>query len=136
MNYLVLGKYLMQKLMVFIAVFMLSGCAAVQSWIPSFWDDNQSDYVVQARLDIEQIDCGREQGPQVAQLYRDIRKFELYSESKGTLQKDVLRVIEPMKLTVKEWQARGEASRTYCELKKKILAQQAQRAAAVILGRW
>ena len=85
---------------------------------------------------IEGLDCGREQLPQVQALQKDIRKFELYSESKGSLQKDVLRVVEPMKSTVDEWVRRGEGSKTYCEIKKKLLTQQAERAAKVILGRW
>lgn len=117
-------------------VLLLSGCSTLQSWIPSFWDDNQSNYIVQARLVIEGLDCGREQLPQVQALQKDIRKFELYSESKGSLQKDVLRVVEPMKSTVDEWVKRGEGSKTYCEIKKKLLTQQAERAAKVILGRW
>lgn len=117
-------------------VLSLSGCSTLQSWIPSFWDDNQSNYIVQARLVIEGLDCGREQLPQVQALQKDIRKFELYSESKGSLQKDVLRVVEPMKSTVDEWVKRGEGSKTYCEIKKKLLTQQAERAAKVILGRW
>lgn len=114
----------------------LSACSTVQSWIPSFWDDNQSNYIVQARLDIEGIDCEKPQQSQVQSLQRDIRKFELYSESKGSLQKDVLRVVEPMKSTVDEWVKRGEGSKSYCEIKRKLLTQQAERAAKVILGRW
>lgn len=126
----------MMRIFTLFFVVLLAGCSTVQSWIPSFWDDNQSNYIVQARLDIEQIDCGREQLPQVQSLQRDLRKFELYSESKGRLQKDVLRVVEPMKSTVDEWAKRGEGSKTYCEIKKKLLTQQAERAAKVILGRW
>lgn len=115
---------------------MLTGCATVQSWIPSFWDDNQSNYIVETRLNIEGLDCGGAQLAQVQSLQRDLRRFELYSESKGSLQKDVLRVVEPMKSTIDEWVKRGEGSRTYCEIKKKLLAQQAERAARAILGRW
>lgn len=119
-----------------ILVFLLSGCATVQNWIPSFWDDNQSAYITDARLSVERIDCAATQAPQLARLSEDLRRFELYSQAKGSLQKDVLRVIEPMQSTVKEWRDRGEGSRTYCEIKKRILAQQGERAAKVILGRW
>lgn len=115
---------------------MLSGCATVQSWIPSFWDDNQSDYIISVRLDVERINCAEPQTAQVERLREALRRFELYSQAKGTLQKDVLRVIEPMQSTVKEWQQRGEGSKTYCELKKKLLTQQGERASKVILGRW
>jgi hypothetical protein len=69
-------------------------------------------------------------------LGQSLRRFELYSQAKGTLQKDVLRVIEPMQTSVKEWQDRKEVSKTYCEIKKKLLTQQGERASRVILGRW
>ena len=114
----------------------LTGCATVQTWIPSFWDDNQSHYITEVRLTVERIDCGQPQLPQTQRLSEDLRRFELYSQAKGTLQKDVLRVIEPMQSTVKEWSQRGEGSKTYCELKKKLLTQQGERASKVILGRW
>ena len=115
---------------------MLSGCTTLQSWVPSFWDDNQSAYIITARLTVERINCLEPQLTQVQVLAEDLRRFELYSEAKGSLQRDVLRVIEPMQSTVKEWQARKEGSRAYCEIKKKLLLQQAERASKVILGRW
>ena len=115
---------------------LLSGCTTLQSWVPSFWDDNQSAYIITARLTVERINCLEPQLTQVQVLAEDLRRFELYSEAKGSLQRDVLRVIEPMQSTVKEWQARKEGSRAYCEIKKKLLLQQAERASKVILGRW
>lgn len=114
----------------------LTGCATVSNWIPSFWDDNQSAYIIDVRLSVERINCTEPQLAQVLKLAEDLRRFELYSQAKGTLQKDVLRVIEPMQTTVKEWRDRGEGSKTYCEIKKKILTQQGERASKVILGRW
>lgn len=114
----------------------LTGCASIQNWIPSFWDDNQSHYVISARLAVEQINCGTAQTQQVQRVADQLRQFELYSQAKGSLQKDVLRVIEPMQSTVTEWTKRGEGSKTYCELKKKLLTQQGERASKVILGRW
>jgi len=119
-----------------IITFAVTGCATVQSWIPSFWDDNQSHYITVTRISIEQIQCDAQQLPQVQRVATDLRTFELYSQAKGTLQKDVLRIIEPMQSTVKEWTTRGEGSKTYCELKKKLLTQQGERASKVILGRW
>jgi hypothetical protein len=114
----------------------LTGCATVQSWIPSFWDDNQSHYITVVRLTVSKIDCGQQQTPQVSRVADDLKMFELYSQAKGTLQKDVLRVVEPMQATTAEWQKRGEGSKAYCEIKKKLLTQQGERASKVILGRW
>jgi hypothetical protein len=126
----------MTKYILIASLLLLQGCATVQTWIPSFWDDNQSDYIISARLSVERINCLEPQLPQVLILAEDLRRFELYSEAKGSLQKDVLRVIEPMQSTVKEWRERGEGSKAYCEIKKKLLAQQSERASRVILGRW
>lgn len=114
----------------------VSGCATVANWIPSFWDDNQSAYIVQLQLTVDQLDCAQAQTPQVLKLHQDLRRFELYSEAKGSLQRDVLRVTEPISTTTKEWRDRGEGSKTYCEIKKKLLTQQSARAARVILGRY
>jgi hypothetical protein len=124
------------RITILAVVLLVSGCASVQSWIPSFWDDNQSRIIVDARLYAEQIDCAQPQLAQVQRVDQELRRFQLYSQSKGTLQKDVLRVVEPMKATTDEWVKRGEGSKTYCEIKKKLLAQQAERASRVILGRW
>lgn len=122
--------------MILALVLLLSGCGTLQSWIPSFWDDNQSRIIVDAQLYAEQIDCGQPQQPQVQRVDQELRRFQVYSQAKGSLQRDVLRVIEPMKQTTEEWVRRGEGSKTYCEIKKKLLAQQADRASRVILGRW
>ena len=126
----------MAKWLMLFSLMVLQGCAQIQSWVPSFWDDNQSARIIDVRSRVESINCAETQRPQVDAVARELRWFEMYSQAKGTLQKDVLRVIEPMQSTVKEWRDRGEGSKTYCELKKKLLTQQGERASRVILGRW
>ena len=118
---------------------MLSGCATVSTWIPSFWDDNQSARIVDVRLGIDRLNCAGDQLAQITRIRDDLRWFELYSTSKGPLQQDVIKLIAPMQATVEDMYARnskGQGSVTYCELKRTIMQQQAQRAAAGILGRW
>lgn len=115
---------------------MLTGCTTIQRWVPSFWDDNQSRIIVDAGVYTEQIDCSQPQLAQILRVDQELRRFQVYSEAKGSLQQDVLRVVEPMKQTTEEWVKRGEGSKTYCEIKKKLLLAQTQRAAKVILGRW
>ena len=119
-----------------ILVLALGGCTTVKSWIPSFWDDNQSHYIIQASLTAESINCDQAQLAQVLVLQTDLRRFELYSHSKGFLQKDVMRVVEPVKKSVDEWVQRGEGSKSYCMIKKKLLVDQTSRAASVVLGRF
>ena len=126
----------MRKLLVILSLLALGGCSTVKEWIPSFWDDNQSAYIIDARVHVSQINCDLEQKPQVLRVQEDLVRFEFYSQSKGMLQADVLRVVAPIKSTVDEWVQRGEGSKAYCMIKKKLLTQETQRAAEVILGRW
>ena len=124
----------------FILALALTGCASITSVIPSFWDDNQSARIIDVRLAVARVDCA---GPQVLASVSGVRDhlewFKLYSTSKGALQKDVLAVIQPMQETAEDWYkrtAQGSASKVYCELKKSVMTQQAERAASAVLGRW
>jgi hypothetical protein len=117
----------------------LSGCATVKNWIPSFWDDNQSAKIIDVRLSVNKLDCSQEQLPQVTKIREDLLWFQFYSESKGWRQADVLRVVKPMQETVDDMYKRAkdqQGSKIYCELKKKVMQSQAERAARTVLGRF
>ncbi len=127
------------RLIAILCTVLLSGCSTMTNWIPSFWDDNQSAKIIDVRLKVDRLDCKSDQLAQITVIRDDLRWFQLYSESKGKLQKDVLRLVGPMQETVEDMFKRnseGKGSATYCELKKKIMQQQAERAAAGILGRY
>lgn len=130
----------MKKILITLSIVSLSGCASIVEMIPSFWDDNQSAKIIDIRQSIEKITC--EPGTQkndAESVLNGIQWFKLYSESKGTRQKDVLRIIAPMEETTKDWAKRSqekEGSKAYCNLKKKTLKLQAERAAVAILGRY
>ena len=133
----------MRKSLAVAAVAMLlSGCSTVSTvkgWIPSFWDDNQSAKIVDVRMSVEKLDCSQDQLPQVVKIRDDLQWFHLYSQSKGWRQADVLRVIKPMQETVDDMYKRAkdqQGSKLYCELKKKVMQSQAERAASAILGRF
>ena len=126
-----------------VIVVTVTGCSVLEkgvSMIPSFWDDNQSAKIVDVRQAIEQISC--EPGTQLSDSQRVLRElewFELYSQSKGTRQNDVLRIIAPMQETARDWLKRSqtqEGSKAYCTSKRMILKQQSRRAAESILGRF
>ena len=112
----------------------------MQNMIPSFWDDNQSAKIVDIRQSIEEISC--EPDTQLGdsnQLLMEIQWFKLYSESKGSRQKDVMAIIAPMEETALDWHKRSQAkegSTAYCMSKRMILRQQSKRAAESILGRF
>ena len=129
----------MKRLSLILSVLLLSGCSTIQSWIPSFWDDNQAARITDVRLAVDRINCDQPQLAQAERVRDSLRWFELYSESKGRTQQDVLRLIRPMQETVDDWYKRsvdGQGSKGYCEIKKKILQQQSERAAKGVLGRW
>jgi hypothetical protein len=129
----------MKRILLISAVIMLSGCSTIQSWIPSFWDANQSAKITDVRLTVDRINCSGDQLAQAIQLRDQLRWFELYSVSKGALQRDVLKLIQPIQATTEDWYKRsvdGQGSVGYCNIKKKILEQQTARAATGIMGRW
>ena len=126
------------RIITLLLVMALTGCASITSVIPSFWDDNQSSRIIDVRLAVERVDCANAL-PGVSRVRDDIEWFKLYSTSKGSLQKDVLKVIAPMQETAEDWYKRtqgGTASKVYCELKKSVMQQQSARAASAVLGRW
>jgi type IV pilus biogenesis protein CpaD/CtpE len=129
----------MKKIIVVAMVMTLTGCANMYKYIPSFWDDNQSAKIIDVRQKIHNIDCTKAQAAQADAIVQDIQWFRLYSDSKGRSQQDVLKLVEPMEQTAIDWARRSatqEGSRTYCEIKKKVLIGQIDRAAGSVLGRW
>lgn len=129
----------MTKLITLSLAIMLGGCSHIQSWIPSFWDSNQSARITDVRLTVDRIDCSRDQLAQARVLRDQLRWFELYSRSKGALQQDVIKLVKPIQDTTEDWYKRsldGQGTQGYCAIKKRILEQQADRAAQGIMGRW
>lgn len=124
---------------VLMAAVVLTGCGTVKSWIPSFWDDNQSASIITVRLKVDRLDCDRDHLPQIAEIRDQLRWFQLYSQSKGWRQADVERITAPMQETVEDFYQRTvkqPGSRAYCQGKKLVMQQQSQRAAEAILGRF
>jgi cob(I)alamin adenosyltransferase len=127
----------MIKSLLLTAAVLMSGCVSLS--IPSFWDDNQSAAIVSVRQAIENINCEEPHAPQVLTVQQKLRWFELYSESKGNQQRDVLRLVQPMKETVDDFARRSnekQGSKTYCELKKSTMVDQARTVSRAVLGRF
>lgn len=125
------------------AVVSLSGCSTIGGlveMIPSFWDDNQSARIVDVRQTVANITCEPGTQKQDAEtILWSIQWFKLYSQSKGSRQNDVIRIVSPMEETALDWKKRSEkqeGSKAYCLSKKRILEKQSARAAEAILGRF
>lgn len=129
----------MKLLLALITAITLTGCASIKEMIPSFSDPNQSAKAVDIRFSVETLDCSKPHLPQAEKIEMEILWFQLYGESKGWRQQDVLKLVTPLQETVTDFVKRsksGEGSETYCKIKKKIMQTQAKRAADAVLGRF
>jgi hypothetical protein len=120
-------------------VLALSGCANIKGWVPSFSDPNQSARIIDVRQSVAQLDCKQEHAPQVKRIKDNLQWFVFYSESKGWRQNDVLKLVRPMQETVDDFYKRSldkQGTETYCEIKKKIMTTQADKASTAVLGRF
>jgi hypothetical protein len=129
----------MKRLVALSLVVLLTGCASVKSWVPSFSDPNQSARIIDVRQSVAHLDCKQPHAPQVKRIKDNLEWFDLYSNSKGWRQNDVLKLIKPMQETVDDFYKRStekQGSETYCEIKKKVMATQADKAASAVLGRF
>lgn len=130
----------MKTVFALVLALSLTGCAGLKTVVPSFWDDNQSSRIVDVRFQVERMDCGSDNIAQsVSKLRDDLLWFELYSESKGARQQDVIKIVHPIRETVEDMYKRyqqGQATKSYCEIKQRILRSQSQKAAEAVLGRF
>jgi hypothetical protein len=127
----------MKKLLVVCAFFALTGCASIMEMIPSGWDVNQAKVITDIQLQVRHFDCKADLAPQVNKLAQDVEWFDIYSQTKPT--RDINKLTGTIKDTVKELQervAKGPVSPLYCDLKKKIIQQQADILAKSVQGRF
>ena len=127
----------MKRLLAVCAFFALTGCASVMEYIPSGWDVNQARVITDIQLQARHIDCKAELAPQVNQLAKDVEWFDIYAKTKPT--RDIAKLTGTITDTVKELKERvgkGPVSPLYCDLKKKIIQQQADILAKSVQGRF
>ena len=127
----------MKKLLVVFAFLTLAGCSTIKDYIPSFWDGNQSVVVTDMQQIARHIDCANHPEQQLHDLFMKVEWYDLYANTKGT--KDMAKLDVVMLNTIKEFQdrvAQGPVSPLYCDMKKKVLIQQADIIATTVQGRF
>ena len=126
------------KRLIAVAIFLsLTGCASIMEYIPSSWDVNQAKVITDIQQQARHIDCKAELAPQVNKLAKDIEWFDIYSQTKPT--RDIAKLTGTITDTVTELKdrvAKGPVSPLYCDLKKKIIQQQADILAKSVQGRF
>jgi PBP1b-binding outer membrane lipoprotein LpoB len=127
----------MKRLLVVLAFLSLTGCASIMEMIPSGWDVNQAKVITDIQQQVRHFDCKADLGPQVNKLTHDVEWFDIYAKTKPT--RDIAKLTGTITDTVKELQDRvnaGPVSPLYCDLKKKIIQQQADILAKSVQGRF
>ena len=106
-------------------------------YIPSSWDVNQAKSITDIQQQVRHFDCKADLKLQVNQLAKNVEWFDIYSQTKPT--RDINKLTGVITDTVKELQervAKGPVSPMYCDLKKKIIQQQADILAKSVQGRY
>jgi hypothetical protein len=127
----------MKKLLLILAVVGLSGCASVMEYIPSRWDVNQAKVITDIQLQTRHFDCKGDQAAQINALSLNVEWFDIYAKTKPT--RDIAKLTGTMTTTIKEFKDRmaiGPVSPLYCDIKKKIIQQQADILAGSVQGRF
>ena len=127
----------MKRLLLVLAFLSLTGCASIMEMIPSGWDVNQAKVITDIQLQVKHFDCKADLAPQVNKLAQDVEWFDIYAKTKPT--RDIAKLTGTITDTVKELQDRvtkGPVSPLYCDLKKKIIQQQADILAKSVQGRF
>ena len=127
----------MKKLFVVVAFLSLTGCASVMEMIPSRWDVNQAKAITDIQVQANHFDCKGDQASQISALAINVEWFETYAKTKPT--RDISKLTGTISTTVKEYQDRlnqGPVSPIYCDLKKKIMIQQADIISKAVLFRF
>ena len=126
-----------KKLLVILALVMLTGCASIVDMIPSRWDANQARVITDIQVQVTHFDCKGDQTQQLKSLALNVEWFEVYANTKPT--KDIAKLTKVMSDTVKEYKerlAKGPVSPLYCDLKVKIIKQQTDILAGSVQGRF
>jgi len=127
----------MKKLLLIVAFLSLTGCASIMEYIPSGWDVNQAKVITDIQQQVRHFDCKADLAPQVNQLAKDVEWFDIYAKTKPT--RDIAKLTGTITDTVAELKdrvAKGPVSPLYCDLKKKIIQQQADILAKSVQGRF
>ncbi len=127
----------MKKLLLVFAFLSLTGCSSIMEKIPSRWDVNQAKVITDIQQQTRRFDCKGDQTAQINELAKSVEWFNIYAKSKPT--RDIAKLTGTMDKTIQEYQERlkiAPVSPLYCEIKKKIIQQQADILAGSVQGRF
>lgn len=127
----------MKKIAIALVIVSLTGCSTIKDYFPSRWDSNQSRVVTDIQQTTRNFDCKGDIAQQAKVLSTQVEWLDIYSQTKDT--RDISKITGNMNDTVKELRDRsskGPVSPMYCEIKKKIMVQQADMIGHTVQGRF
>lgn len=127
----------MKKIIVLLVLSSLFGCATIKDYWPSKWDVNQSKIATDIQQTSKNFDCKGDIALQAKELSKQVQWLDIYSHTKDT--RDIAKITSSMNETVdelKDRSSKGPVSPLYCEIKKKIIIQQADMIGHAIQGRF
>ena len=126
----------MKKMLIVLTLVTLSGCSML-NYIPSSFDYNESAKITDIQQDVRLLDCKVDTIKGVYALYNDVKWLETYSSTKKS--RDISSIIPALTKSVTELKERGDKgpiSNIYCELKRKIITQEAEQISNAVQGRF
>ena len=127
----------MKRFLVVLVFLSLTGCASIMEYIPSRCDVNQAKVITDIQQQARRFDCKADQAAQLNELAKSVEWFDIYAKTKPT--RDIAKLTGIMDKTIEEYQGRlktGPVSPLYCDLKAKIIKQQADILAGSVQGRF
>lgn len=127
----------MKALVVVITAVALTGCSSLKDLWPSRWDVNQSKVITDIQQMSRNFDCKGDIAKQSKDLAKQVEWLDIYNKTKDT--RDIAKITGLMSSTVNELadrSSKGSVSPIYCDIKKKIIVQQADTVAHTIQGRF
>jgi hypothetical protein len=113
-----------------LSIALLNGC----SYIPSFYDDNESLLSSDLRYVVHKLDCSKDQTPQVSAIRNQLTRFQLYSESRSS--DDIGELLDIMQETVDGLYEDKSNNEFFCNMKKKSMVNQSSAIADATMGRY
>lgn len=124
----------MKKILLLITAASLTGCSML-NLIPSKWDGNETKIITDIQVTAKYFNC-LDANHDIIKLQKQIAWFEIYSRFNGS--RDVSTILVDISKTVNEFKIHSDEttiSPIYCDLKLKIIKQQADISAKLIHGR-
>jgi len=113
----------------------LTGCANFT--VPSFYDDNTSKEIVDLAVAVKAVRCDVNPLTLKRQLLRvdnQMTWLQTYTELKGS--DDIKAMLDKMDAGVNQLIEKDKVSETYCKIKTKLMARQAEAIAVAVLRRY